>query len=79
MRTIDAKRVVSFQSNDYLFHVAISSQTYDGEKAHDIEAQFNGVSVGSIFIDREEDLVMLADALCEYVETRNLRRKEDQQ
>lgn len=79
MRTIDAKRVVSFQSNDDLFHVAISSQTYDGEKAHDIEAQFNGVSVGSIFIDREEDLVMLADALCEYVETRNLRRKEGHQ
>lgn len=79
MRTIDAKRVVSFQSNDDLFHVAISSQTYDGEKAYDIEAQFNGVSVGSIFIDREEDLVMLSDALAEYVETRNLRRKEDQQ
>lgn len=79
MRTIDAKRVVSFQSNDDLFHVAISSQTYDGEKAYDIEAQFNGVSVGSIFIDREEDLVMLSDALAEDVETRNLRRKEDQQ
>lgn len=79
MRTIDAKRVVSFQSNDDLFHVAISSQTYDGEKAYDIEAQFNGVSVGSVFIDREEDLVMLSDALAEYVETRNLRRKEDQQ
>ena len=79
MRTIDAKRVVSFQSNDDLFHVAISSQTYDGEKAYDIEAQFNGVSVGSIFIDREEYLVMLSDALAEYVETRNLRRKEDQQ
>ena len=79
MKSIDAKRVVSFQSNDDLFHVAISSQTYDGEKAYDIEAQFNGVSVGSIFIDREEDLVMLSDALAEYVETRNLRRKEDQQ